>query len=95
MDWIVPVAIVANTVLLLGGIIVGGRLLLPSARRLADHLDRVLKEKHAATSSAAELARVMEELQTTRAQPARVLEQQQFLEALLQERKEPTRLPPS
>jgi hypothetical protein len=31
MDWIVPVAIVANTVLLLGGMIVGGRLLLPMA----------------------------------------------------------------
>ncbi len=62
MDWIVPVAIIANTVLLLGGMVVGGVLLLPSAKRLAGHLARVLKEKSATTASAPELSRLTEEL---------------------------------
>jgi len=94
MDWIVPVAIVANTFLLLGGMFVGGRLLLPTAKRLPDYLDRLLRERQNAKKLSAQLEMLTSELTATREELARMAERQQFVESLLEDR--PSRaLPPA
>lgn len=93
MDWIVRAAIVASTPLLLGGG-VGGRLLLPTAKRLPDHLDRLLKERQDASKLTSQLETLTSELAATRAELARVSERQQFVGSLLEERS-PRVLPPA
>jgi len=94
MDWIVPVALAANTALLLGGMVVGGRLLFPTARRLPDYLERLLKERQNASKLTVQLETLTSELAATREELARVSERQQFVEALLEDRLPPA-LPPA
>lgn len=94
MDWIVPVAIAANTLVLLGGIVVGGRLLLPTAQQLAAHVDRLLAEKQASAKLTTQLEALTNELAATREELARVSEQREFLESLV-EKQPPKVLPPA
>ncbi len=96
MDWIVPTALVANTIVLLGGMVVGGRLLLPTARSLAAHLDRMLSERQPTAKLNSQLERLTGELVATREELARVAERQRFLENLLEKQPPPSAtLPPS
>lgn len=95
MDWIVPTAIVANTILLLGGMVVGGKLFLPTARRLAVHVDRMLSERQPAAKLNSQLERLTDELVSTRQELARLAERQQFVEKLLEKQPPNAVLPPS
>ncbi|MGH7553316.1 MAG: hypothetical protein ACREMQ_09875 [Longimicrobiales bacterium] len=87
MNPIIIVGIIANTILLLGGLVIGGVLLLPIVRRLANHLERTLIERHQAPQlQNQELRRLAEDVQMMRAELARVAERQEFVETLLEKR---------
>jgi hypothetical protein len=94
MNPIIIAGIIANTILLLGALVVGGVLLLPIVRRLANHMERALSERQAAPQlQSQELRRLTEDVHAMRAELARVVERQEFVEALIEQRESVPALP--